>query len=419
MDETEVQKPERGKFFKNTFMQYMLQLAKYIFPFITIPYLTRVLGPDTYAIRAYMLAVMGFIMVVLDYGFTTYGTKVIADAEGDTSIENPFTTAIMEMRVILCVLMVPVVIALTLGIPIMSQNPVYVALAYASVVLKALLPDFVFQGREDMGIITYRFVLTQIISIVLIFLLVNSPEDLLLVPIFELGSAAIALAWSWYEAVRNQGVRFTRPDRDLLISSATQSTVFFASSAATTIISALCTVLIGVFDPDPAEISYWAVAMTAVTAVQSLYTPMVMALYPHMCSKRDFSMLQRLLVIGLPIAIVGSVAFGALDWAVMWVLGGDEYMEGAYVMRLLAPFFVFSFIGQLFGYPVLAAVGRGRDLSVSTIIAAVFNTIVLLALGFGGWFTLTTLAITRVVTEAVLAAVRVYFVIRWKKSEDR
>ena len=153
MIENEAVQPDRGKFRKNTFMQYMLQLAKYIFPFITIPYLTRVLGPDTYAIRAYMLAVMGFIMVVLDYGFTTYGTKVIADAHGDTSIENPFTTAIMEMRVILCVVVIPIVIGLTFAIPIMAQNPVYVALAYASVVLKALLPDFVFQGREDMAII--------------------------------------------------------------------------------------------------------------------------------------------------------------------------------------------------------------------------------------------------------------------------
>ena len=419
MVENEAVQPDRGKFRKNTFMQYMLQLAKYIFPFITIPYLTRVLGPDTYAIRAYMLAVMGFIMVVLDYGFTTYGTKVIADAHGDTSIENPFTTAIMEMRVILCVVVIPIVIGLTFAIPIMAQNPVYVALAYASVVLKALLPDFVFQGREDMAIITHRFVLTQVISIILIFWLVNGPEDLLLVPIFELGAAAIALGWSWYEAIKNQGVSFVRPDKELLVTSARQSTVFFASSAATTLISALCTVLIGVFDSDPAEIAYWSVAMTAVTAVQSLYTPMVMALYPHMCSKRDFSMLQRLFVIGLPIAIVGSIAFGLLDWAVMWVLGGDEYMEGAYVMRLLAPFFVFSFIGQLFGYPVLAAVGCGRELSISTIIAAIFNTVVLLVLGFSGYFTLTLLAITRVATEAVLAASRVYFVLRWKKTEEK
>ena len=407
--------PDRKKFHKNTIMQYALQLAKYVFPFITIPYLTRVLGPDAYAVRAYLLAVMGFIMVLLDYGFTTYGTKVIADAKGDHSVENPFVASIMALRVGLSVIVIPLVVVLTFAIPIMAANPVYVAIAYFSVVMKAFLPDFLFQGREDTGIVTSRFVVTQIGSIILIFALVHSPQDLLVVPILEAVSALVALIWSWATAIRKCGVRYDRPSLALMKETSRQSTVFFISSAATTLINALCTFMIGICITDQAEIAYWSVAMTAVIAVQSLYTPLVMSLYPHMCAKRDFSLMNRLLKIGFPCAVIGSIAFGFLHEPIMWVLGGDEYMSGAYIMIWIAPYFVFSFLGQLFGYPVLAAVNRVADLTTSTVIAAVFNTVALLVLAFTGTFTLTTLCITRICTEAVLAITRIGFVLRWKR----
>lgn len=68
----------RRVFWGNTVWQYVLQSAKYRFPLITLPYLTRVLGPDTYAVRVYVVSAMTIAQVVLDYGFTTYGARVVA-----------------------------------------------------------------------------------------------------------------------------------------------------------------------------------------------------------------------------------------------------------------------------------------------------------------------------------------------------
>ena len=46
------------KLIKNTIMLYALNIAKMIFPLLTLPYLTRILSVETYGMIAYVKSVM-------------------------------------------------------------------------------------------------------------------------------------------------------------------------------------------------------------------------------------------------------------------------------------------------------------------------------------------------------------------------
>lgn len=50
---------------KNIIWQYGLQVLKYVFPLILVPYLTRVLGTGGYAVYAYVLSFMGIVQTVV------------------------------------------------------------------------------------------------------------------------------------------------------------------------------------------------------------------------------------------------------------------------------------------------------------------------------------------------------------------
>ena len=54
---------------KNTFMVMILNISKIALPFLTLPYLTRVLSTDTYGSVAYIKAVMGYMQTLVDFGF--------------------------------------------------------------------------------------------------------------------------------------------------------------------------------------------------------------------------------------------------------------------------------------------------------------------------------------------------------------
>ena len=400
---------------KNTAFQYGLQIAKYIFPFITIPYLTRVLGADVYAIRAYNLAVMSLMAVFLDFGFLNYGTKAIAEAK--TLLEQQrITSEITLLRVGLCLIGGIILIPLGIGIPILTAYPLYLVLAYLGTCLKAFLPDFIFQGKEDMGIMTNRFVVSQAVCVVLIIVFVNSPDDLLLVPIFEALANLIALAWSWQNAHAVHHIALVRIDRTSLMNSLKTSGVFFIASASTTILSSFTTICIGIFIEDRAQVSYWSIAMTAIVAVQALYAPVTNALYPHMVKTRDFAFLKKLLMIGMPIVIVGTIAFAMLSDLIMLILGGREFLEGSYVIAMVAPMLSVSFPAVMLGLPVLGAVGWIKQLTTTSVIAAVVQITGLILLAATNMFTIEAVAILRCMSEARLCLGRVIFVAKLRRS---
>jgi PST family polysaccharide transporter len=406
----------RSRLTSNIIYQYALQIAKYLFPFITLPYLTRVLGPDTYAIRAYVLAAMVFFQVFLDYGFNSRGTKIVAEFSNDSSRVAQETSAIVILRLCLCVVGTIALIPITMCIPILHDNALYVAIAYVGVCFKAGLPDFIFQGFQEMGIITKRFVLSQSVAMVLTFVLVHGPQDILWVPTLESLASFIAFVWSWHNVLGTRGIHLCRVSSSYLTSAFRQSSAFFLSNAASTAFSALTTLMIGILIADQAQISYWSLATTAVSAIQSLYTPITNSLYPHMIVSKDFQMLKRLLIAGMVAVTVGTVAFALLSDVVMLVLGGREYLAGSYIVAMLAPVLWFSYPGMLLGYPVLAALGKVKWLTTSTVASALFHVAGLALLAATGMFTIEAICILRCCTEAILAVLRSVFAWRsWRE----
>ena len=85
----------------------------------------------------------------------------------------------------------------------------YTMFAFVAVFGKALAPDFLFQGHENMGPLTTRYFVSKGVSTALTFIVVHSIDDILWIPILDILSSVIALAWSFISAKRMFGTTIT------------------------------------------------------------------------------------------------------------------------------------------------------------------------------------------------------------------
>ena len=394
-----------SSFYKNALWQYGLQLVKYVLPLLTLPYLTRVLEPEGYAVYAYVVSFMTFAQTFVEFGFNLSGTKQVVEAR-DSRALGRVTGSITQARLSLCLLAGAACAIIGAFIPIMRENALYACLAYIAVCGRALAPDFLFQGKEQMAPITVRYFLSKGTSTALTFVFVHSMADILWVPVLDIAASAIALAWSFSSARKMFGLEIEWVAPRVYLKELARSGYYCLSNMSSTAFSGFTTLLIGVAIKDPAQISYWSLSMTAIGAVQSLYSPIINSLYPHMVAQGDFGFAKRLALISVPFVFGGTALFFVLSEFLMLVLGGAEYLPGAYVLRLVTPVLVFSFYGMFFGWPVLGAVGRVKELTATTLVSSLASIVVLVAVTAAGMASVAVFAVVRSLTEAFMCALR-------------
>ncbi len=117
---------ERQTLLRSTAAMYLLQIAKYLFPFITLPYLARVLGTDGFAVRSYVLSVMTFVSMVAEFGFMNYAIAQIIGGGLEKENVSKVSSGIMYARLVLFVPLLFAVAAMNATVSIMQGNQAYV-----------------------------------------------------------------------------------------------------------------------------------------------------------------------------------------------------------------------------------------------------------------------------------------------------
>ena len=397
---------------KNTGMLLALNIAKMFFPFVTLPYLTRVLSTDAYGTVAYVKSVMSYMQILVDFGFVLSATKDVIQAKNNKHELEVVIGDTIAGKMLLGIVALFTLIALIIALPILRNNAIYTLLSYLVVFISIFLLEFLFRGLEIMHIITIRFIVMKTISTILTFVFVKSDAQLLLIPVFDILSSLIAVLMAVYEVIKlGLKPRFTGFEK--AIQSIRQSMVYFFSSAASTSFNALSTLIIGV-QISSSQVAYWSVCMQVINAIQACYTPLADGVYPEMIKNRNITLIQKMIRALLPSLAVGCCVAYVFAGTALDVLGGEQYLVAVPVFRALIPVLFFGFLAVMFGWPVLGAIGKEKEATVSTICSVLLHIALLVFLVFTNSFTLFNIALVRSLTEILFFAIRFYYFNKYK-----
>lgn len=401
-----------GTLMKNTVMLYILTFSQFFLSFIIATYESRILEPVWFGVLATATAIMTYFQLVIDFGYLLSGTQEVAQNQNDPQKLNQIYTAVTVGKVFLTAISALALLILCQVIPTWRDKTGLYFLFFLSTALNSLLPNYLYRGLERMGAITLRTVSIRVFFTLGILLLLKGPEDIWLIPVLNAIGALVALIATDIHLSKSLHIHLTRPDFRETFASMKRSAVFFYSRIATTVYSALNTVILDIFSQSGAVVGYYNCADKLITMGKNAVSPVSDSLYPHMVRNRDFRLVRKVLVLLEPIIILFCIAVFIWAEPLCVLIFGAEYAPAAPVLRAMLPVGIIIFPSYVLGFPTLSAMGLSKHANYSTVVGSVFHLILLGILFLTDSLSMLTLALCVSATEAVILLYRIVVIMK-------
>lgn len=162
--------------YKNFYLNVLYQILTFIFPLITIPYVSRVLGVENIGIYSYTNSVMYMFVLFGMLGINNYGNREIAKVRDN---KNKLSEKFSEIYSLQFIANLISITSYLLYVNIFETE--FIQIAYLQLIyLTSILFDvnWFYFGLEKFKLTITRNLIIKIISIVLIFSFVSEKNDL-------------------------------------------------------------------------------------------------------------------------------------------------------------------------------------------------------------------------------------------------
>ena len=398
----------RHSLLENTLMLYILQFSTMALGLVTQGYQQRVLGMEKIGALGAAQYATNFFQIFIDFGFILSATAKASRFREDKGALSRILTRVVAAKCLFSGLSAAVLV-LFICPHLADSGEVLVYLFYMlSVVMMALLPDFLYRGLEQMAAITVRAVTIKVFATVMIFLFLRRPEDYYLVPLFTALGNAGALAFVYWHLYRKVGVGFCRVGFWEIWAESSQ---FFASKAAGAVNANLNGILLKQITGS-ASAGMYTNADRVIAVARSGMSPIADSLYPHMVKHKNFKIVKKALLFVYPVILAGCafVFVFAKPLLTLWL--GPDGEQVVAPLRLLMPVAVFCFPNYVLGHPTLGAMGLVKYANISV----AFGTGVYLAGAALAYFVVginwVSLCLLSSVTEFAILAFRVVVIVK-------
>ena len=341
---------------KNIFYNSIRVGSNLVFPLVTFPYVTRIMGPDTLGLYNYVTAIVAYFMLFSSLGFPLYGTREIAQAKDNKKQMQSITNAIFTSSMLACLLVYIVYFVVSIFLAHNSEEFwVYTILGF-SILLSCISFDWFFQGIEDFQFITIRSLIIRFVSIVCLFLFVKSKQDILSYAILTVVGTCGNNIWNLVRLNKYVKLRISFKD---CWKHTKGAIMFFLGSIIVSLYTNLNGVMVGALG-SMAAVAYFAtgnkivnLVMTVLGAVASSVMPRMAYLLKMGDESEALDLQKKTLNLLYYIAIPVTVGMIVLAHPLIMLFGGAEFKPAVVVMQILSPLLVIITLSQFLSNQIL------------------------------------------------------------------
>ena len=316
----------------------LLQFASYLFPIITVPYLSRVIGVEGYGKIAFASAVMVWVQTVADWGFLLTATRDVAKCRDNKAEVSRIFSETFFARCLLAIVSFIFLCLLILIVPDFKENAEILFVTFLMIPGYIMFPDWFFQAIERMRYTTITNLLVKTIFTVAVFIFIKEKGDYIIVPLLaSLGTVAAGII-AMYLILKKWDYSLHRVSFHSVILAIKRSTDVFINNLFPNLYNSLSVVLLGIYDG------------SVVTRV----------FFPFLSRRIDKHRIYVVVYMGATFCIA-VILFVSAPWLIDW-LYTDEFADAIPVLRIMSISLVFVAMSTAYGTNYLIVQGHERIL---------------------------------------------------------
>ena len=358
---------------KNYFYSILLVMANYVFPFLTYPYVSRVLGVTGIGACNFVDSIINYFILFSMLGIETLGVREIAKHKGDKEALDRTFSNIFVVNLSLTGIMLALLLTATAVVPQLSAHKDLMYIGAFKLVFNCLLMDWMFKGMEDFQLITRRTIILKTLYVAAVFLFVRQRGD---VWIYYLLSSLLVVCNALVNIVlARKRVHLTLHGLSLI--STFKSMLSLGVYAILTSMYTTFNVAFLGFVSGETEVGFYTTATKICYLILAVFTAFTDVMLPHMSGLVSSGDMDRFrarfhmavdFILALSVPIVAWLAVMAPD--VVQVIAGSEFGGAVLPLRIIAPLVFIIAFEQILVLQTLLPLGKDKLLLRNSAIGA-------------------------------------------------
>jgi polysaccharide transporter, PST family len=376
---------DRKLLFSNFLSLSSIEMANYLFPLITVPYLVRVLGPAKYGLVAFAMAFVQYFVMFADYGFNLTATRNISVSRDNPEKISKIFLSVMVVKFAIMLISLAVLLVLVYSFPKFRSDILLYLFAFGLVFGYVLFPVWFFQGMEKMKSIATLNLLARGLFLIAVFLFVRKESDYLYVPLFTSLGSILAGVVSLYIIFAHYKMRIVLPTTKEIIGQLKEGWNVFISMVSISLITTSNTFILGFFTTNEV-VGYFSAGEKIINLATRAFNPILVAIYPHIAKTATIAKdiaIKKLRKLFVMIMILSFAVFAGIfifSDPIVGIVLGPKFEPSIMIVRILSPLSFVVPIAYIFANLGLLPFGLDRYFAGIYIIGGILNALLLLTL---------------------------------------
>ncbi len=348
----------------------LLQIAGYIFPLITIPYLAKVIGVNGFGKIAFASSVIIWFQTISDWGFNYTATRDVAKNRNDIERVSDIFSSVFWARCLLMIVSFIILVFLIILIPKFREDSNVIFATFLMIPGYIMFPEWFFQAMERMKYITILNILSKALFTVAVFIFVKEKSDYILQPLFVSCGYILSGILAFYYIRRIWGIKLKKVPPATIFSAIRSSFDVFLNNIMPNLYNSFSTMLLG-FVGGPSANGIYDAGCKFVNIAQQFMQVVSRTFFPFLSRKIEKHHLY--VIINVFLAAVGSLLLFLLSPLLIKLFFTPEFISSIIIMKIMSISLFFLMLSDVYATNYMIIQGKERKLRNITLICSLIG----------------------------------------------